>query len=240
MSIDRVPSVPFAQIANAALRDKRLSFRARGILAMVLSHSGDWNASRDFIASQSDKEGREAIQTALNELTDLGYRTVVKEKQQDGTFATFTQWSHQPTDGRETDRPETRLTENPSVLRTQSLRTPLQNTKQTLSSDDQRFSEFWDAYPRKAGKQAARMEWFKIISEGTSPDDIIAGAHRYNSDPNREPHYTAMPKAWLKDGRWEDEPLPTRSTKGAKPTRVSKFEELARQFATSDRLEIGQ
>jgi hypothetical protein len=117
--IQRVPQVPFAQIANAALRDARLSFRARGILAMVLSHTGEWQASRDWIVDQSDREGREAVQTALNELTDLGYRRVVKERQEDGTIRTYVEWSHEST-----DRPETRPPVEPSVFQNTIQNTP--------------------------------------------------------------------------------------------------------------------
>lgn len=120
MSIDRVPKVPFAQIANAALRDKRLSFKARGILAMVLSHSGEWNAGREFIVSQSDHDGKDAVQSALNELTALGYRKVVKNQKNDGTWESFVQWSHHPSDSRETDRPEIRLPVDPATNRTPS------------------------------------------------------------------------------------------------------------------------
>jgi hypothetical protein len=78
MTINKVQGSGFAQVANSALRDERLSFRARGVLAMVLSYSGEWDASRDWLETRSDKEGREAIQTALNELTALGYREVRK------------------------------------------------------------------------------------------------------------------------------------------------------------------
>lgn len=96
MGVNRVQDVPFAQIANSALRDKRLSFRARGILAMMLSHTGEWRTNRDWIASQTDHEGRQAIQTALNELTALGYRKVVKQQGPDGRWHNITHWYHAP------------------------------------------------------------------------------------------------------------------------------------------------
>lgn len=206
---------------------------------MVLSHSGEWNAGRDFIMSQSDREGREAIQTALNELTALGYRTVVKAQNEDGTFQTYTQWSHAPTEERSTDAPETRPSEKPTVLRTPSLRTPIENTKKTLSSDDRGFSAFWAAYPRKEAKQAARIEWVRLMDDFIADEEtIIIGANRLANDPNREPKFTPLPAKWLREQRWEDDPLPPRQQ--SKQTRVSKFEELARTFATSDRLEIEQ
>lgn len=96
MGINRVEDAPFAQIANSALRDQRLSFRARGILAMVLSNVGEWQATREWIARQSEHEGRQAIQTALNELTTLGYRRVHKERGPDGGWVTVTSWYHTP------------------------------------------------------------------------------------------------------------------------------------------------
>lgn len=107
MTIQRVPNVPYAQIANSALRDSTLSFRARGILALILSNSGEWNASREWIEAQSREEGREAVQRALNELTIMGYRTVHKEQDAAGKWSSWVQWTHAP-NARKTDRPETR------------------------------------------------------------------------------------------------------------------------------------
>jgi hypothetical protein len=95
MSIQRVPKVPFAQIANEALRDVRLSFKARGILALVLSHSGEWTANARWLESQSNHDGRAAIQSALNELTELGYRSVGRE-QLNGEIRTVVVWRHHP------------------------------------------------------------------------------------------------------------------------------------------------
>lgn len=103
-AVNRIEQVPFAQIANAALRDERLSFRARGILAMVLSHTDGWKATRDWIVTQSEKEGRDAIQRALNELTALGYREVRKVRLEDGTIRTEVHWRHVPLEAHAPDR----------------------------------------------------------------------------------------------------------------------------------------
>jgi hypothetical protein len=75
------------------------------------------------------------------------------------------------------------------------------------------FDEFWEIYPRKAGKQEARKVFKRALSNATLAD-ILAGARRYASDPNREAQYTAHPATWLNQGRWADEPLPPRSPVG--------------------------
>lgn len=96
MAINKVPSIDFAQIANSALRDKRLSFKARGVLAMVLSNVGEWDAPRDWLEEMSDSDGRHAIQGALNELTELGYREVKQFRNAKGQLRTETHWHHVP------------------------------------------------------------------------------------------------------------------------------------------------
>lgn len=125
VTINRVPDVPYAQIANSALRDSSLSFRARGILALVLSNAGEWKASRGWLESQSDKEGREAVQRALNELTEKGYRIVHKEQDALGKWSSWVEWTHAPNDW-ETDRPETR----PSVQSAAIKKTIKENYKE--------------------------------------------------------------------------------------------------------------
>ena len=93
VSIQRVPSVPFAQIANSALRDRRLSFKARGVLALVLSNVGEWEATLGWLVRQSDHDGRHAVQQALNELTALGYRRVSRVMV-NGDIRTVVEWVH--------------------------------------------------------------------------------------------------------------------------------------------------
>jgi hypothetical protein len=232
MSVQRVPSVPFAQIANEALRDKRLSFKARGVLAMVMSHSGEWNATARWLESQSDKDGREAIQSALNELNELGYREVLKERGKDGEIRTVVVWRQipemrisrptvNPTDG----KPDQRLTRgsiehnsSEHYLEEHNLKKEhdpapkpdiVINPPVPISND---FDLFWAAYPRRAGKSQARLAW-KKAAKTVDARVIIAAAERFALDPNREDQYTPHPTTWLNQGRWDDDPLPAKGSK---------------------------
>ena len=68
---------------------------------------------------------------------------------------------------------------------------------------------FWDHYPIKVGKAAAKKAWDKAIKI-EKPDVIIQGAVRYASDPNRHPSFTAHAATWLNAHRWNDSLLPPR------------------------------
>lgn len=78
----------------------------------------------------------------------------------------------------------------------------------------QGFDEFWEAYPRKQGKGAARTAFIKALSKVDS-QTIIDAAISYRDDPNREQGFTAHASTWLNQERWEDEPLPARTSKAS-------------------------
>lgn len=83
------PSDRFAQISNDTLADKRLSYRARGVLAYLLSRPVGWTTSREAIARQGT-EGRDAIGTALRELEAVGYVRRVRTQDAGGRWSTAT------------------------------------------------------------------------------------------------------------------------------------------------------
>lgn len=71
----------FTVLPNAVIRDTSLSFKARGILAMMLSMPEDWVTYQSWIEDQG-KEGEEAIRSGLKELEARGYlrREVIRNK----------------------------------------------------------------------------------------------------------------------------------------------------------------
>jgi hypothetical protein len=70
------------------------------------------------------------------------------------------------------------------------------------------FENFWQAYPLKKGKAAARKAYAKARTTA-SADDILAGAQRYAQErANEDPHYTKWAQGWLNDQRWNDPVTP--------------------------------
>jgi hypothetical protein len=60
----------FTQIPNAWLRDNRLSYKARGLLAELVSHTVGWEVSIQRIANNG-VDGKDSIGSAIQELENL-------------------------------------------------------------------------------------------------------------------------------------------------------------------------
>lgn len=82
MDIVRViKSKDYTTICNRIFKDRRLSLKAKGLLAMLLSFSDNWNLSIKGLITIL-KEGETAIRSTMNELIKHGYveRERVKNK----------------------------------------------------------------------------------------------------------------------------------------------------------------
>lgn len=62
----------YTTISNVFLRDERLSLKAKGFLAMIMSLKDDWDFTIEGFVNIT-KEGEAAIYTAIKELKDFGY-----------------------------------------------------------------------------------------------------------------------------------------------------------------------
>lgn len=91
MSIVRGPIGPanYVVISNALVRDRSLSFRARGLLVHLLSMPPGWRTSSARLTRETT-EGRDAIRTALRELERARY--VVERRTQDTRGRWATEW----------------------------------------------------------------------------------------------------------------------------------------------------
>ena len=197
----------FAQIPNAWLRDSRLSLKAIGLLAQILTHVPGWNMSINSL-SNKNAVGRDQIRTAIGELEKFGYLTR-EQSREDGKFAE-TIW-------RTSDPSEKPLSENPTSVNP--------TTKKTITKEDQEknnertnsdFEQFWNLYPKKVDKGAAKRA-FARASKNHDLKAILDGAKSYGEDPNLpEKKFVKNPATWLNAEAWNNGPLPARKKTDSK------------------------
>jgi hypothetical protein len=66
---------------KAAIRDKRLSLKARGLHQLILSHPDTWEVNEKELVGQSDKDGRDSFRSAIKELLDAGYLEYAQQRE---------------------------------------------------------------------------------------------------------------------------------------------------------------
>ena len=75
----------YTVMSNYHLRDKNLSYKAKGLLSFMLSLPEDWDYSINGLVSIS-KEGVKAIRNILQELQRYGYLVIEKKQNEIGQF----------------------------------------------------------------------------------------------------------------------------------------------------------
>ena len=79
MSVFKIEkSKNYTVMSNYHLRDKNLSYKAKGLLSFMLSLPEDWDYSINGLVSIS-KEGVKAIRNILQELQRYGYLVIEKK-----------------------------------------------------------------------------------------------------------------------------------------------------------------
>ena len=131
----------FTMISNVGLKDKRLSFKAKGLLAYMLSLPDDWVFYESEIVNHAT-DGKQSVRTGMKELEQYGYLVREQRRSSKGKFANV-DWvlSDEPlngdattfrpsTDFPSTDKPSTDNppTDNRTLLSTKELSTNKQST----------------------------------------------------------------------------------------------------------------
>lgn len=115
----------YTVMANHHLRDERLSLKSKGLLSLILSLPDDWRISIEGM-TQFSSDGKDAIRSAIRELTDAGYITRAQTHSEAGTFSGYDYIVHEtpvasPSSGFPTMEKPT--TENPTLRNTERLST---------------------------------------------------------------------------------------------------------------------
>ena len=196
----------FTQVPNEWLRDSRLTFKARGLLSLVMSHTQGWSLSVNSLAAQN-KEGRDSIRSAILELEQCGYLRRSQANSQ-GRFGDTTWTTLDPADLPLTENP---TTENPTTVNPTPKKNNLKEEqfKEEQSKESLRtsFDDFWDQYPLKTDKARARKAFERSLSKA-GLEEILAGTAAYRDDLNRIDQFTKYPATWLNAEAWNNGPLP--------------------------------
>lgn len=117
----------YTVMANHHLRDERLSLKSKGLLSLILSLPDDWRISIEGM-TQFSSDGKDAIRSAIRELTDAGYITRAQTHSEAGTFSGYDYIVHEtpaasPSSGFPTMEKPT--TGNPTLRNTDRLSTDI-------------------------------------------------------------------------------------------------------------------
>lgn len=86
----------YESISRDALQDRRLSYKARGIMSYLKSKPPKWRTNTQAIADDSDKDGYEAVNSGIRELEDLGYFARLKRQGAGGRWEWLWIYSDDP------------------------------------------------------------------------------------------------------------------------------------------------
>jgi hypothetical protein len=112
----------FVQIPNRWMRDTRLSRKARGLLAELMTHSVGWSVTLESLVD-GGPEGRDAVRTAVIELEEAGYLVRTRQRAEDGRLLGINYDLQDPED------PDQPVSDNPTVGQQTLVEVPLKKTK---------------------------------------------------------------------------------------------------------------
>lgn len=148
MAIFRVnKNKDYTVMSNYHLKDKKMSFKAKGLLSMMLSLPDNWDYSIAGL-SKISKENEKAIKTILDELKELGYLRIVKlmpNETKSGRIeyiydiyemSTYEKQEYQK------QGVELQEVEKQGVEKVGQLNTNIQNTKKLNTNNKREYGEF--------------------------------------------------------------------------------------------------
>ena len=207
---------PFVQIDKRPLEDSRLSWRAKGILAYLLSKPDKWEVQTEDVISHGT-EGRDAVRAAMSELREAGYAELETIKEEGGRMS-GRQW---------VVFEECRKPENPSVGKTESLKTRLpenpslsnkEGSKNEGRENDFSLSPDIGKTKRKGSGQATQEEVEAFAVETGQPKSDGTAMFWHFTEKGWGKNWQATVRKWKEFGY-----LPSQKTRNGKPVEADKF-----------------
>lgn len=221
----------FTMLDNGLIDDRRLSYRAKGLLITMLRKPDDWDFTLKGLTNLS-KDGKDAVRTALEELTEHGYvQRDPQEHDESGRFTGGTFVVYEIPFGHRGGFPD--AVEPSRQIRHGALKNNYLNNQDCNNQETPKapkggkrrrearkapdylpdlFVRFWALYPRGEDKQGAMDAWDELKPDEATIAAMSAGLHRALATEEWQ-RGIGIPYAvrWIRRRRWEDELKSVRS-----------------------------
>lgn len=201
----------FAQVPNALLQDRRLSFKARGLWAYLQSLPEDWDVAVERIA-EGGQDGKDAVRSGLRELEAAGY--LVRRMVSIGAGGSETEYQLSVPVAENPPAETVAVAENPPagnppadiVITNKQVPTNINpSTSPSASATDQLFEAFWQSYPNKKGKGQAAKAFRSAIARADRKRFLEGYKAFLRVSEGKDKKYIPHPSTWLNGDRWLDE-----------------------------------
>lgn len=202
------------QVMNAVWEHSKADGRARLVLLAIADHQGEIGAwpSIQRLAKMVNASVR-SVQRDIAYLQKIGELKVeVQNAPTNNQYKSNLYWvtvgGVSDSDSGVTNAPSgvTDLASGVTAGGVQTLIEPLLKTN-ISSNENELFTEFWNAYPKKVDKAKA-FRAFRSALNRAKFEDILAGVLAYRNDPKRNPDFTKYPASWLNADAWENAAQP--------------------------------
>ena len=200
----------FAIIPNEISQSMQLNFEEKGMLCFLLSLPDNWVLYKKNLYDQVP-DSKHAVDRVFKSLQDKGY--VLSCRNIDVSSGKMMGWNHIVYDSPQLNEVVKKPTSSfPDVGENQeSVKPPLYKERDSNKEKYNKyiFSDFWNSYDKKVDKKQTEAVWNKMSND----DQIKAVEGMNNHKLGRERKYWKDPIRYLRDRRWEDEPLEQKQTK---------------------------
>ena len=146
----------YTVMSNYHLKDKRISLKAKGLLSLMLSLPDDWDYTLAGL-SKINRESKDAIRTAINELENAGYVTRYQTVDQHGRYGVneYVIYERPVSEKPSSGEP---LSGNPTTEISPSEKPTQLNTKRSITKKQNKDLSNIDSIPSSGSKQKSERK----------------------------------------------------------------------------------
>lgn len=186
-------------IANSIFKDNLLSYKAKGLLAQMLSLPDDWNWSAKGLTTLAS-DGDTSVRKAIEELEKARYLVRVQQTNGKGQFAGYIYDVYETpfVDFPQTDFPITEKQAQYNNINNKELNNGV------IKARDEEFEKFWNLYDRKVGREQCIRMWGRLTKK--DKEEILTKLPAYiQSTPDKQ--FRMHPATYINPAnkRWQDE-----------------------------------